>query len=221
MSSLSLSFRDRLLADFISWAGILYLYVVGLTSRIRVHRAPGYCAREEKKEPVVFAFWHRYQLLLLYTHRRRGVRVLVSQSRDGEFIARALNRLGFRTARGSSSRGGGAAFRDLLEIVAGGASAAFTPDGPRGPFRSVQPGVIALSVRSGVPVVPVAWAGTRVKELKSWDRFLIPWPFGRYAVVYGEPVTLTEEGPVAARRVRDALDAAADEAKQRLEAAPC
>lgn len=216
-----LSFRDRLLADLISWAGVLYLYFVGFTSRVRVHRAAGLCALEDKKKPGIFAFWHRFQLLLLYVHRRRGVRVLVSQSRDGEFVARALTHMGFRTARGSSSRGGGAAFRDLLEVVAGGASAAFTPDGPRGPYRSVQPGVVALAVRSGAPVVPVAWAGTRVKELNSWDRFLIPWPFGRYVVVYGEPVFLTEESPAAAERVRDALDAAAAEAKRRLEDVAC
>lgn len=221
MVSHPLTFRDRLLADLISWAGILYLYFVGLTSRVRIHRADGCRAREGKKDPIVFAFWHRFQLLLVYAHRRRGVHVLVSRSRDGEFIARALTRMGFRTARGSSSRGGGAAFRDLLDVVAGGACAAFTPDGPRGPYRSVQPGVVALAVRSGAPVVPVAWAGTRVKELNSWDRFLIPWPFGRYAVVYGEPLFLTEEGPAAAQRVRDALDAAADEAKRRLEDAAC
>jgi lysophospholipid acyltransferase (LPLAT)-like uncharacterized protein len=102
-----------------------------------------------------------------------------------------------------------------------GESVAFTPDGPRGPFRSVQPGVVALAVRTGVPVVPVAWAGSRVKELKSWDRFLVPLPFARYEVVYGDPVFLAEEGPAAAARVRDAIDAAGREAERRLGESPC
>lgn len=216
-----LSVRDRFLASLIALAGALYMALVGLTSRVDVYRAPGYRARDEKNLPVVFAFWHRFQLLLMHVHRHRGVHVLVSRSRDGEFIARALTRLGFRTARGSSSRGGGSAFRELLESVEGGATAAFTPDGPRGPYRSVQPGVVALAVRSGAPVVPVAWAGTRVKELNSWDRFLIPRPFGRYAVVYGEPLFLTEESPAAAQRVGDALDAVAAEAQRRLGDAAC
>lgn len=221
MDSPRLTVGDRCLAALIAFAGDLYLRVVGLTSRVRVHRSPGYRARDENHQPVLFAFWHRHQLMLLYVHRGRGVRVLVSRSRDGEFVARALHRLGFRTARGSSSRGGGAAFRNLWESVGRGETVAFTPDGPRGPRRSVQPGVVALAVRAGVPVVPVAWAGSRVKELNSWDRFLVPLPFGRYAVVYGDPVFLAEEGPAAEARVRDAIDAAGRDAEKRLGEFPC
>jgi lysophospholipid acyltransferase (LPLAT)-like uncharacterized protein len=221
MDAPPLPFRDRWLAALIARAGSLYLRCVGATSRVRVHRAPGYRERDENHKPILFAFWHRHQMLLLDVHRGRGVRVLVSRSRDGEFVARALHRMGFQTARGSSSRGGGAAFRDLWEGVQRGESVAFTPDGPRGPFRSVQPGVVALAVRTGVPVVPVAWAGSRVKELKSWDRFLVPLPFARYEVVYGDPVFLAEEGPAAAARVRDAIDAAGREAERRLGESPC
>lgn len=148
--------------------------------------------------------------------------MLVSQSRDGELIAKALHRFGFETVRGSSSRGGGSAFLKMVDIVRAGRSVAFTPDGPRGPFQSIQPGVLALAAKTGAPIVPIAWAGSRTKELKSWDRFLIPYPFAHYSVVYGDPLFIVEAGPWAEDRLRSALIAVETEARHRLEEdSPC
>ncbi len=196
------------------------VHFIGRSSKLRTTLSPGLRERLERGLPVIYAFWHRYQLLMLFEHRNRGVPVLVSQSRDGELIAKTLHRFGFETVRGSSSRGGGSAFLKLVDIVRAGRSVAFTPDGPRGPFRSIQPGVLALAAKTGAPIVPVAWAGSRTKELKSWDRFLVPAPFARYAIVYGDPLFIAESDPTAEDRLRSALNAAETDACRRLEEKP-
>ena len=206
---------------FIAFIGVLYLRFVALTSRIRVHFHPTALAIADGRRPCVFAFWHRYQLMMGYAYRNRGGYVLVSRSGDGELIAQALHRLGYRTVRGSSSRGGAKALLGLLDVLEAGGQLGVTPDGPRGPYRSVQPGVAALARKSGVPVIPGGWAGTRVKILRSsWDRFMIPLPFGKYEIVFGEPLTLSAEGPEAEESIRAALDAAAAEAERLLKGTP-
>lgn len=197
------------------WAGWLVLQLIGRTSRLTRHWAPSARALDASGGPIVFAFWHRFQLLMVWEHRHRGVTVLVSRSRDGEFIARVLERFGFRTARGSSSRGGPAAFRALRTVVESGGRVAFTPDGPRGPAESVQPGVIALAEQTGAPIVPVAWAGTRVKTLRSWDRFQVPLPFGRFVVAFGDPVRIAP-GVDGAAALRAALIQTERIARERL-----
>lgn len=210
------SFRDRALTELVSLLGWAYLHFVGLTSRIRVHMHPGSKAVTDGKRPCVFAFWHRYQLMMCYERRGRGIKVLVSRSGDGEFIARTLHRFGYDTSRGSSSRGGAAALMGLLDAVAAGGQAGVTPDGPKGPFRSVQPGLALLSQKTGAPILPCGWAGTRVKTLRSWDRFLIPKPFGRYVFVFGEPLVISAEETGAEEKIRAALDRAAQEAEDLL-----
>jgi lysophospholipid acyltransferase (LPLAT)-like uncharacterized protein len=202
------AFKDRLLAEVVSFLGAAYLRFVGFTSRFGVRHHPAAAALIDGKKPCVFAFWHRFQLIMAYEHRDKGVHVLVSRSKDGELIARALERLGYRTARGSSSRGGATALREMLDAVAAGGQAAVTPDGPKGPLGAVHAGVAALSQKTGAPVVPIAWAGTRVKALSSWDRFLVPLPFGRYEVWFGEPFVLAPEDPSPEDKIRAALDAA-------------
>jgi lysophospholipid acyltransferase (LPLAT)-like uncharacterized protein len=212
----TLSLRDRLLGRVLSLLGGGYLHLVGWTSRFRVTHHPAAAALINEGRPCVFAFWHRYQLIMAYEHRHKGVHVLVSRSKDGELIAQALERLGYRTARGSSTRGGASALRELLEAVASGGQAAVTPDGPKGPFRAVHPGVAALSSKTGAPIVPIGWAGTKVKAVPSWDRFLIPLPFGRYEVRFGEPFVAPSDGAAAQESIRAALDGAAAEADRRL-----
>ena len=206
MSASPLSFTERLTAWLISWAGWLVLQVIGKTSRFHVHAPAAVQELWRAGSPFIYAFWHRYQLLLAYVHRGQGVCVLVSQSRDGELIAQTVHRLGYRTARGSSSRGGASALRDVLRNLEEGRSVAFTPDGPRGPLDSVQPGVVAAAQSSGLPVVPVTWAGGPAKALRSWDRFLIPKPFGAYHVFYGEPFRLGPEDADGEEKIRRALN---------------
>jgi lysophospholipid acyltransferase (LPLAT)-like uncharacterized protein len=192
------------------------LQLIGKTSRLRSVYHPEAEALRKKKKPFIYTFWHRFQLLMVYEHRHQGVPVLVSRSRDGELIAQVLHRFGFRTVRGSSSRGGARALSELFQWAEAGSCLAFTPDGPRGPYRSVQPGVVSVAQKKGLPIVPLAWAGTRVKELSTWDRFLVPLPFGRYTVFFDKPLWLSPEDSSPEEKVRQALDHAAEEAEKLL-----
>ncbi len=153
---------------------------------------------EVEGRQFILAFWHRHLILMRYAYRGARMSVLVSQSWDGELTAQTLAHLGIETSRGSSSRGGAAALRDLLRRARAGSDLAFTPDGPRGPLRKVQPGVVVAAVLSGLPIVPVAVGATRHKLLRSWDRMLLPLPGARVDVVYGAPFTLSAKIPLAA-----------------------
>lgn len=212
------SLKDRFLAWFISSVGYFIIYFIGKTSRLRFHKPPQAAALLSSDRPFLYAFWHRYQLFLAYAHRDQGVNVVISRSKDGELIARAVERLGYRTVRGSSSRGGTAALLEMINCLESGQRVAVTPDGPRGPLGSVQPGVIAAAQKTGVPILPVAWAGARFTALKSWDKFIIPWPFGRCVVGYGTPVSLSpdEDAEAAAEKVRGAIDAAQEDTEKHL-----
>jgi len=178
--------------------------------RLRHHGDEELRGWEREGKPFILAFWHRHLLVMPYAYRGRRISVLVSQSRDGELIARTVARLGIDSSRGSSSRGGMAGMRTLLRKAADGWDIAFTPDGPRGPLREVQPGVILAAAATGLPIQPVAIAASRAKLLRSWDRFLVPLPFSKVHFVYGEPLVVERRGN---------LEAAAAELKRRLDAA--
>jgi lysophospholipid acyltransferase (LPLAT)-like uncharacterized protein len=213
-----LTFSDNLLASAASAVAWAMLHSVGKTSRLDVVYGPGSREYLDSGKPVIYAFWHRFQFLLVYSHRGQGIRPLISRSRDGELIARSTERMGFRPIRGSSSRGGAAALLEVINSVRAGERVSFTPDGPKGPFRSVHPGVIAAARKTGAPLQPLAWAGTRVKEFASWDRFLVPKPFGRLVVYSGSPVFIGKDDADPEGKVRAALDFAHAEAERLLRA---
>lgn len=137
---------------------------------------------------TLLVVWHGRLLPLVYVHRNEGINVLVSTHQDGEYIARVIHGLGFSTSRGSSTRGGIRALRELMGAGNERRDLAITPDGPRGPGEKVQPGVIYLAKRLGLPVVPIGVSTRPSIRARSWDRFMIPMPFARCIVVYGEPV---------------------------------
>jgi lysophospholipid acyltransferase (LPLAT)-like uncharacterized protein len=147
--------------------------------------------------PVIFVLWHGRLLPLGYVHRGQGVYGLASLSADGEYIARILQHWGMPMVRGSSSRGGDTAFREMVRVVRSGASMSITPDGPRGPREVLKPGVLQLAQLTGAPLIPVAAAADRAWWFESWDRFLIPKPFARVAVDYAEPVEVPRRADAA------------------------
>jgi hypothetical protein len=160
------------------------------TLRVRVLRGDVEATVRAHSQNVIYAFWHGHLLYLMYRYRSSGVSILVSQSRDGEFLSRVLRHFGLPTIRGSSSRGGQRSLRELVRRTRAGASAAIAPDGPRGPLHRAQPGIITLARLVGLPIIPVAVGARWKAECHSWDRFLVPLPGSRVVVAYGAPVVV-------------------------------
>jgi len=183
-------------------AGILlnaYAELVLRTSRFRVVVDPAVDVHvREQGLPVIYALWHCqvFFMPLLRRYERRSLAVLLSQHRDARIVGVAAQLRGVQLVRGSSTRGGLQAYRQLLTRLRQGQSVCVTPDGPKGPARQVKSGVIQLARHSGCVVVPVAWAATRKCELRSWDRTVLPLPFGRYLLVLGPPRRFAEEAGV-------------------------
>lgn len=158
---------------------------------------------------VIVCFWHSRIPLSPASwplDRAQEARVLVSLSPDGEFIARAVARLGFPAIRGSSSKkaapdkakGGSAAFRDVLRWIQGGGGIAVTPDGPRGPAEQMAEGSVMLARVSGAPVLLVGLASSPAITLDTWDRTRLPMPFGRGAIVWDGPIILPRDADTEA-----------------------
>ena len=171
-------------------AAALLIRTLGATWRIDRSSLAAWEREAARGGRCIFAFWHARLLPLVYTHRGRGVVVLVSRHRDGEWIARISERLGYGTVRGSSTRGGDQAMRELMAAGRTGKSLAVAPDGPRGPAETLKPGLVLLASNCGLPVVPVASAANRAHVFRSWDRFRVPLPFARVVVAHGTPISV-------------------------------
>lgn len=139
-------------------------------------------------QQVILAFWHDQLLLMVKGYRGKGAKVLISSSKDGELISRTMRYFSIGAVRGSSNRGGRAAFKALVELSQEPFDLVFTPDGPKGPRHCIKEGVVQLARISGRPVVPGAFACSRGHRFQSWDRFLLPYPWGKAVYVYGEPL---------------------------------
>lgn len=153
-------------------------------------------------EAVILAFWHDQLLLMVQGYRGPGAKILISASKDGELIARTMRHFGQGAVRGSSSRGGRKAFKALLELAREPVDLVITPDGPKGPRHQVKEGVVQLARITGRPVIPMAFACSRGHRFASWDRFVLPYPFGRGVYAFGAPLTCGEGEDAEAFRVR-------------------
>lgn len=138
------------------------------------------------------AIWHSRILAFSYLYKGTNLAILVSRSDDGEIIARILGSQGFDPVRGSTSRGGVRALATLIRRLRRNQPAVIVPDGPRGPRYRVQPGVITLAKKARVPIFPMTYSAANGKIFGSWDRFLLPRPFTRCRVIYGEPIYVPE-----------------------------
>jgi lysophospholipid acyltransferase (LPLAT)-like uncharacterized protein len=188
--------------------GVWFLRLLGRTWRIRVTHDDAVRAARATKSPIVFSLWHGQMLPLLYTHRDQGVTVLISEHSDGEIIARVASQFGFETVRGSTSRGAARALLGLARVLEGGGELAITPDGPRGPAKSMAPGVGIVARRAGAPVVAAAASASKAWRLKTWDQFMIPRPFARVHVAYSDAVHLTSADAATEERLRAAMEIA-------------
>jgi lysophospholipid acyltransferase (LPLAT)-like uncharacterized protein len=183
-----LSASRQLQASLIALVAYPLLALLCRTYRWRVEGAEHYQAVRDSGRQPILALWHGRILPGLHYFRNRGIVVITSQNFDGEWIARILHRFGFGTARGSSSRGGARALVQMRRELADGRPAAFTVDGPRGPARVVQRGVVFLAGATGHPILPYHIESDRYWTLNSWDRTQIPKPFSTVALVMGEPM---------------------------------
>jgi len=173
-------------------AGLGYplINALGHTLRWRVEGLHHFDAIVASGRQPVMGFWHGRILPATFYFRRRGIVVITSENFDGEWIAGIIERFGYGTARGSTSRGGRRALLQLVRDMEAGQPAAFTIDGPRGPARIAQPGAVWLSKATGNPVLPFHVEADRCWTLGSWDRTQIPKPFATLALVVGEPFTV-------------------------------
>lgn len=209
------------------WAGTAALR---LTLRSVSWTAEGLPPAFMDGSPAIFAFWHERLPLMpalwlraASARRRAGLApgrmaVLVSRNHDGRLIGRVMRALGVELAHGSSAKGGAqkggaGGVRALLAVLAGGGQVVITPDGPRGPRRVAAPGVAQLAALAGVPVIPCAAQVTGRRTLRSWDRMVLPLPFGRGAIVCGPPITVaradwTASLPAIERALTDAAERA-------------
>lgn len=203
-----------------AWAGAALLRGLFTTLSIRVADPAGHLT-DPAGQPVIYAFWHNRILaitaafLRVYPRGRRGVLVLTSASKDGMWLGALAGRLGMGSVRGSSSRRGATAMRELIEKVEQGHDIAITPDGPRGPRYELGPGMIYLAQRTGVPIIPIHARFGRHWRLKTWDGFCIPRPFSRIEVTLAPPVAIPaalagEDFEAERRRIESLLRAAAD-----------
>lgn len=180
----------------------LLLLFIGKTSSVKLINYEIVLKFLKQKRSVIYAFWHNRLLYLAYLYRNKRVGVMVSLHRDGEYIASVMKKLNLVAIRGSSRRGG---IRALIEIInyvkKSGYDAAFTPDGPRGPKYEIQDGVLIAAQKSGAPILPIVWNAKYKIILNSWDNFIIPLPFNKFVVLYGNPVWVMENDNIAEKRI--------------------
>ncbi|MCI0401289.1 MAG: lysophospholipid acyltransferase family protein [Gammaproteobacteria bacterium] len=204
---LQLSRLRRLKAAMIAALGFWFIALLGRTLRWRVEGIDHFESILQSGHQPIFAFYHGRILCGTYYWRQRGIVVITSEHFDGEWIARIIQRFGYGTVRGSTSRGARRAIIQLKRAMADGLPTAFTVDGPRGPARHVQPGLVWLASTTGQPILPFHIEAARYWTVGSWDRTQIPKPFSHVAIAIGAPL----EVPT------DATEGMREEKRQELE----
>ena len=196
--------------------GTILVRLLGLTWRIRVSHDHDVRRLRAARQPIVFMLWHGELLPLLYHHRGEGVVVMISEHADGEIIARIAENLGFATVRGSTSRGAARALLGAAKVVSDGHDLAVTPDGPRGPARTIAPGSAIVAQRTGAAVIAARASARSAWRLKSWDAFLIPRPFATVRIAYSDETRMVAANAREAAASADGLHALMDAAEQRI-----
>lgn len=195
-----LKLKDRIILTVAPSLAKMIIKALAFTMKIEFlheERVRQFWDREEK---VIVAFWHGRLLMMGLSYKGKGVKVLISQHKDGEIIARVMDKFGFGTVRGSSTRGGAAAMREMVTAVRS-YDIVITPDGPKGPKYVVQDGVIALARLTGRPIMPLTFGSSRKKVFGSWDSFNIPYPFSKGVFMWGEPIYVSKEDDMERRRI--------------------
>jgi lysophospholipid acyltransferase (LPLAT)-like uncharacterized protein len=188
--------RQRIVLRIIIWLGYWVIRMIGPTLRVSISCEEG-AQQTLEQRPLIGSFWHSCIIPATYICRNFGVRVMSSNSYDGEYMGRIIHRFGFVAVKGSSSRNAVRALLGLRRALEDGWTVAFTLDGPRGPRHKVKPGPVALARSSGVPLTMFHAAVDKAWVLHTWDRLMIPMPFSRVLLRFGRlipvPHSATDE----------------------------
>lgn len=170
------------------------IWLLGKTIRIKevgkIENSPFF---KDKNKSFIYAFWHSRLLIPIYFYRKTNIHVLISLSRDGEYVARIIKAFGFGLIRGSTSKAAALGLKKMSETILSGFDVAITPDGPKGPKQQANIGAIYLACISGVPIIPFSFDATKKITLASWDNFIIPLPFTRGIVVWGQEIKVPND----------------------------
>ena len=202
-------FLYKVLLAIVPWLYAGLSRALFATCRVRVHGGENLARCEAQAKPFVGVFWHYsvFTAVELIRGRGRGWGAMVSASQDAEFVARILARQGVVAVRGSRNRGGLSALKGLIGLMLQGYNAAIVGDGSQGPARVMQAGAILLAGKSGAPILPLVVAADRYWAFRSWDRTLLPKPFARLELWYGEPLIVPEKsGPEEIERCRQEME---------------
>ncbi len=183
--------RQRIVLRIIIWLGYGIIRLIGPTLRIAVSYEDG-AQKTLDQRPLIASFWHSCMIPATYIFRNMGIRVMSSNSYDGEYMGRIIHKFGFVAVKGSSSRNAVRALLGLRRALEEGWTVAFTLDGPRGPRHKVKPGPVALARSSGLALTMFHAAVDRAWVLNTWDRLMIPMPFSRVLVRVGKLIPVSE-----------------------------
>jgi lysophospholipid acyltransferase (LPLAT)-like uncharacterized protein len=208
----SYSAKKRFLIRAADLAFFLLIKVIGRTIRWQVDGWENWEAATREGQIPIYTFWHNRVFLATYFWQQRRIVVMTSQSFDGEYIARFIQRFGYGTARGSSTRGAVGAIIEMARLMRAGSPTAFTIDGPKGPRYVAKMGAVLLAKKTGQPILPFTITARHWEAKRSWDGFQVPLPFSRARVNLAPPMYVpadADESSLAAKR--DQLQAALDE----------
>jgi lysophospholipid acyltransferase (LPLAT)-like uncharacterized protein len=219
VSTRPLSFGQRIALVLVPRLTALLIALVGMTLRYEVIAEDG-AVPATPPASGIFCFWHQCTLLCAWYFRRFRCSILISQSFDGELIARTLGLLGYNSVRGSSSRGGAAGLLALQSVLDRGDPVVFTADGPRGPMYETKVGPVKLAQLSGAPIGSFYLLPERAWIMRSWDRFFVPKPFSRVIVSWARSIDIVpgEASPEYLELCRQQLNAALERARLNAEA---
>jgi len=180
--------RKKIVFTLISKFGWLLVLLLGKLSFIKFVGRHHWKRLKRENARFIYCIWHGRILLPIFTHRDEGITAMVSTHDDGEMIAQTLHRLGYKTVRGSSTRGGKEAFYDMVDVLKKGGTGAIMPDGPRGPRHKFKAGAIYLALQADAYLLPFTFASKRKIQFNSWDRFNLITPFSKAVAIYGKPI---------------------------------
>ena len=186
---------DRFKFWAVSYLGYGVIRLIGSTLRWQVEGWEHWESIKNKGENLIYAFWHGRIFMGTFFFRNRGIVVMTSQNRDGEYIAGVIGRFGYGAARGSSTRGGRGALVEMIRELRKKNDLAFTVDGPKGPRYVAKPGAVWIASKSGAPVLPFHISVEKKWVLKSWDRFHVPKPFSRALLLVASPIYVERDAP--------------------------